>query len=72
MAKAKVKAESVREVLSLEQLIEYLNGQGVTALKVNDLTIKLPYAWGTEIELPATDVNILNAFHAPIKLKAKA
>lgn len=71
---ARAKAKSVEEVLSLEKLIEYLNGQGIKAFKVNELTVKLPYAWGTELELPATDkaLVILNAYHAPIKLKAKA
>lgn len=70
MAKAKAKQEV--EKLSLEQLIEYLNGKGILALKVNELTIKLPYAWGTEMELPATEFIILNAYHAPIKVKAIA
>lgn len=67
MAKAKKS-----DLLTLEQLIEYLNGQGVQAMKVNELTIKLPYAFGTEIDVPATELNILNAYHTPMKLKAKA
>lgn len=73
MAKAKAKSTK-EEVLSLEKLIEYLNGQGIKAFKVNELTIKLPYVWGTEMVLPATDkaLVVLNAHHAPIRKKAKA
>lgn len=65
MAKAK-KVES----LSLDQLLEYLGKQGVQAFKVNDSTIKLPYAWGSEIEVPVTEVAILNGRHTPMKIKA--
>lgn len=68
------KAKSTGVTLTLDKLIEYFNGQGIKAIRVNHSTVKLPYVWGTEIALPATDkgIRVLNAFHTPIRLKAKA
>lgn len=60
--------------LSLEKVIEFLDGRGIKAMKVNENTIKLPYVWGTGIELPATDkpLTVLNAYHVPVTIKALA